>query len=404
MRILGTATAAIAGASILLTMTLGVRQSFGLFLVPVEEGLMISRDTFSFAIALQNILWGFLSPYFGGLADRHGAAKVAFAGALLYLGGMVVMAMAGDGAMVSLGQGLIGTGIAGAGFSVALGAVAKVVAPQKRTMALGLVTAAGSFGQFAMIPLAQELIAALGWRGALYGMAAIAAIMLPAATLLRSDEKSLAGTSHAQPVIARFALKNRSYVMLTVGFFVCGFQIVFIATHLPAYLADIGQGPEIAAIALALIGLFNIIGTLFCGWIGDRKSKKNSLFWMYLLRSAVITGFIVLPVSVFSTYSFAIMIGLLWLGTVPLTSGLVSVFFGARHMSLLYGIVFLSHQLGSATGAWLSGHLYEATGSYEAAWWIAIILGIAAALVHYPIAEKSDEGFHLRFDAKGQQA
>lgn len=382
-------------------MTLGARQSFGLFMQPVGSELEISRDVFSFAIALQNLVWGLLSPVFGGLADRVGAAKVAFAGALLYMAGMVVMAYGDGGATISLGQGLIGTGTAGAGFSVALGAVGKATRPEHRSMALGIATAMGSFGQFAMIPIAGELIAGYGWRGALLFMTGALALMLPAAALLRSGPGELAPRGEPQRAVARAALGNRSYMLLTAGFFVCGFQIVFIATHLPAFLADSGQEPWVAAAALSLVGLCNIVGTLFCGWVGGRRSKKDSLSALYFLRSVVILAFVMLPISPATALAFGALIGLLWLGTVPLTSGLVAVFFGARHMSMLYGIVFLSHQAGSATGAWLSGYLYEVTGDYSAAWWLAIALGLAAAAVHYPIRERADEGFRLRFEPDG---
>ena len=398
-RFLGSTAAIICAAAVLLAMTLGARQTFGLFLTPVEEELRLSREVFSFAIALQNILWGLLSPVFGGLADRFGAAKVAFAGAVLYMIGMLVMAAAGDGATIALGQGLIGTGTAGAGFSVALGAVGKAVSPERRSIALGVVTAAGSFGQFVMIPVAQELLSSFGWRGAVVGICAIIAIMLPASVFLRSNPGSLARNDDSQPVVAKAALSNRSYVLLVAGFFVCGFQIVFIGTHLPAFLADEGMKPWVAAYTLSLVGLFNVIGTLFFGWIGGKRSKKDSLSLLYLLRSIIITAFILMPITQTSSLVFGILIGLLWLGTVPLTSGLVAVFFGTRHMSLLYGIVFLSHQVGSAAGAWFSGFLYELTGDYSAAWWLAVGLGLMAAVLHYPIVESEDRRFLLRFEA-----
>ena len=389
----------ICAAAVLISLTMGVRQTFGLFLSPLGEELSLSRESFSAAVALQNLLWGFLSPVFGGLADRFGAAKAAFGGALLYVGGLLCMSFAGDGATVALGQGLVGMGIAGAGFSVALGAVGKTVAPEKRVFALGVVTAAGSFGQFAIVPLAQQFIAHFGWRGALVGLAAVAALMAPAAAFLRAPRSALAPASDPAIAVTRAALSNRSFVLLTAGFFVCGFQVVFIATHLPAYLGDLGMAPIVASVALMLVGLFNIFGSLGCGWLGDRCSKKNSLLWFYLLRSVVIAGFVLLPASPASAIVFGALIGFLWLGTVPLTSGLVAVFFGARHMSMLYGIVFVSHQLGSALGAWLSGYLYEQTGSYDSAWMLAIALGIVAAALHYPIRENSDETFRRRYDA-----
>ena len=394
----------ICAAAVLISLTMGVRQTFGLFLSPLGEELSLSRESFSAAVALQNLLWGFLSPVFGGLADRFGAAKAAFGGALLYVGGLLCMSFAGDGATVALGQGLVGMGIAGAGFSVALGAVGKTVAPEKRVFALGVVTAAGSFGQFAIVPLAQQFIAHFGWRGALVGLAAVAALMAPAAAFLRAPRSALAPASDPAIAVTRAALSNRSYVLLTAGFFVCGFQVVFIATHLPAYLGDLGMAPIVASVALMLVGLFNIFGSLGCGWLGDRCSKKNSLLWFYLLRSVVIAGFVLLPASPASAIVFGALIGFLWLGTVPLTSGLVAVFFGARHMSMLYGIVFVSHQLGSALGAWLSGYLYEQTGSYDSAWMLAIALGIVAAALHYPIRENSDETFRRRYDTSAAVA
>lgn len=388
----------IAAGAFFICVTMGVRQSFGLFMLPYTQDLGIGRDSFALAIAMQNILWGFASPLFGALADRRGPVVAAALGGLLYTVGMLVMASAGSGWTLGLAQMLVGGGMAGAGFSVVLGAVGKVATPEKRSFSLAIVTAAGSFGQFALVPLAQVGIDWFGFRGGAVLLAALAGLLLLAAPLLRLPaDAPTSRTGDSNRSVLKIAFASRSYVLLFFGFFVCGFQVVFVATHLPAYVADAGLPASAAATALALIGLCNILGTLVCGWAGDRMPKKDALAIFYLLRSLVIILFLLAPLTPFSVALFGAGIGFLWLGTVPLTSGLVAVFFGARHMSMLYGMVFLSHQAGSFLGAWLGGVLYEATGSYDVVWYLSIALGGVAALLHYPIRERADARYAAQF-------
>lgn len=389
----------VAGA-FFICVTMGIRQSFGLYLTPytAADGFGISREAFSFAIALQNILWGIFSPIFGSLADRRGAPFAAAVGAAFYTLGVLVMAAAGSGGMLTLGQGFIGIGLAGAGFSVVLGAVGKAVPAQKRAMALGFATAAGSFGQFALVPIAQGAMSAWGVQESLVLSAAFAFAMLLCAPLLK-----LPAAARAAPVadkntaVLATAFASPSYVLLFLGFFVCGFQLVFIATHLPAYLDEFGLAPSVAANALAMIGLCNIFGSFFCGWVGGRVLKKNALTVLYTMRSVVIILFLLAPKTPTTVILFGAGMGFLWLGTVPLTSSLITVLFGTRHLSMLYGFVFFSHQLGSFFGAWLGGVLYAATDSYDFVWYLCIGLGFAAAALHAPIKERLDRPFAERF-------
>ena len=382
----------------LISITMGLRQGFGLFLSPVTEALSTSREAFSLAIAAQNLVWGAFSPVFGGFADRYGTARVAFVGAILYAAGLGAMALANDANGIILGQALVGMGIAGAGFSVALGAVGRSAPPEKLSLALGIATAAGSLGQFLLVPVGQGFLDSIGWRGAFGAMAAIALVMCAIAPGLRGGNASLnsQGKNEAAEssfgVLAR-ALPHRDYILLTIGFFACGFQVVFITTHLPAYLEDRGGASWAAAAALAMVGLFNIFGTLACGWLGGKKSKKDLLSLLYLARSAAIAVFVLAPPSDLGAVIFGAIIGIFWLGTVPLTSGLVAVFFGARHLSMLYGVTFLSHQIGSFLGAWFGGALYDLTGGYAAAWWSCVAVGIIAAILHYPIRESAAPRF-----------
>lgn len=380
--------------------TMGVRQSFGLFLTPYTTDLNIGRDLFSLAIAAQNLLWGLMSPMFGALADRRGPVSAAAAGGLLYTGGVLLMAVAGGGGMLFAGQILIGMGLAGAGFSVILGTVGKVVSPRRRSMALGVVSAAGSFGQFALVPVAQWGMDSFGFRGGMMFLALFTFLMVAAAPLLKLPQSApKAQTSESISAVLRAAFASRSYVLLCCGFFVCGFQVVFIATHMPAYVEDAGLPVSVTVTALALIGLFNMFGTVFFGWTGDVMPKKTTLTIFYLLRSLVIAIFLITPLTATSVIVFGAAIGFLWLGTVPLTSGLVAVICGTRHMSMLYGCVFVAHQLGSFFGALAGGVVYEAFGNYDLVWYAAIVLGIVAGLLHYPIKERADANFVRQFGA-----
>lgn len=382
-------------SGLILSLAMGIRQTFGLFLSPVTAELEMGRETFALAMAVQNLLWGVFQPVTGMIADKFGAGRVIAAGGLIYAAGLLVMSNMTGIEDLQLGGGvLIGIAMAATGFSVVLGAVAKGVPEKNRSMALGVVSAGGSFGQFAMAPIGQALISAQGWSGALYAMAVLSVLMVPLA-LAVAGRPPESGASDARPREAQTlpqALKeaggHRGFIYLTTGFFVCGFQVVFVAVHLPAYLVDLGLPAATGATALALIGIFNIVGTYACGALGGRYSKKYLLSTLYVLRAMVIAVFLVMPKSEMSVYIFASALGLLWLGTVPLTSGLVGQIFGVRYLSTLFGIVFFGHQLGSFLGVWLGGYVYDTTGSYDSIWIASIILGIAAAVIHMPISER----------------
>jgi MFS family permease len=388
---------ALLGGALILTLAMGVRQTFGLILTPMGTDLGIGREAFGLALAVQNLLWGAAQPFAGALADRWGAVRVAAVGSLLYAGGLVAMATAADAGELLFGAGvLVGLGLSGVSFAVVLGAVGRAVPADKRSLALGVASAGGSFGQFVMAPVGHALISGQGWAGALMTMAAIALVMAPLALLLAEKGGAGAaahpGPASAEPVRAVAALSeaggHRGFWCLTLGFFVCGFQVVFIGVHLPPYLNDLGLAPILGAYALALIGFFNIIGTWGAGVLGGRFSKKYLLSALYALRAAAIAVFLVLPKTPAVVLAFASVIGLLWLGTVPLTSGLVAQIFGVRHLSMLFGLVFFSHQAGSFLGVWLGGVVFDRTGSYDPIWLASVVLGLIAALLHLPIAEQ----------------
>jgi MFS family permease len=382
-------TILIAG-SCLVTVTLGIRQVFGLFLVPVSQDLGTGLQIFSLAIAAQNLLWGLSSPLFGALADRIGAWKVAALGAIIYTFGLLLMALWVTEAGMMFGQALIGIGMGSAGISIAIGAVARAVPPKKRSLALGMVTSFGSFGQFALLPVTQMLIGGHGWQMALIILSVLTGSMVAVALGLRDDKTGKTADVAASITAGQalgLAVRSRDYVLLTVGFFVCGLQLAFIATHLPVYLEDAGLSRNIASWSLALVGLFNILGAFVCGWLGGIISKRKTLATVYLLRGVIIAAFVLFPPTSTSALVFGAMMGLLWLGTIPLTSGLIVVFFGPKHLSMLYGIVFLSHQVGSFVGAWLGGYLYDLTASYELMWWLNAGAGLAAFIVNWLIRE-----------------
>ena len=380
-------------AAFLVMVTLGIRQSFGLFLLPVTEALGTGREVFSLALALQNLLWGIASPFAGALADKFGAGRVAAIGTLFYAGGLVVMASFVSPSGLMMGQLMIGIGLGSAGVSIALGAVARAVAPEKRSLALGMVTSIGSFGQFAVLPVTQIFIDGYGWQVSLLLLSGLSASMLASCLLMGRDEKVReVRTADIANItmngMLKTALSSTDYLLLTVGFFVCGIQVVFIATHLPTYLQDAGIGPEIASWALGLVGLFNIIGSLLAGWLGSFVSKAKLLAWLYLMRSVIIIGFLILPPSPMTALLFGAAMGLLWLGTIPLTSGLIVVFFGPAFLSMLYGVTFFSHQIGSFLGAWLGGWIYDNLGSYDLMWWIIIGSGVFAFIINLMIDER----------------
>jgi predicted MFS family arabinose efflux permease len=377
-------------AAALVSVTFGVRQVFGLFLVPISIEIGSGLEMFSLAIAVQNLIWGLSSPLFGAIADKYGAWRVAAFGTLIYAVGLLFMAFVVNETGVFLGQILIGMGLGSAGISIAVGAVAKAAPPEKRSLAMGLVTSFGSFGQFALVPVAQILMTQNGWQFALVILSAIVASMVAFSLGMRvpvGGERPLEGAVQTTSSALREATSSRDYILLTIGFFVCGLQLVFITTHLPTYLIDSGISGDIASWSLALIGLFNIVGAFLCGWLGGIVSKKKTLAAVYLLRGLIIFAFISLPPSPGIALLFGASMGLLWLGTIPLTSGLIVTFFGPRHLSMLYGLVFLSHQLGSFVGAWLGGIWYDWYGNYEAMWWLNAGAGLFAFGINWAIRE-----------------
>ena len=374
-----------------LILAMGIRQSFGIFLTPIAMDLEVGRQVFGLAIAVQNLLWGLAQPFAGVIADSFGAMRVTIVGALLYVAGLALAASSSDplGLNVSLGV-LIGLALAGTTYVTVLGAVGRVVPPERRSLAFGLCTAAGSFGMFAVVPGAQALLDGLGWRDAFLLLAVAASALIPLAFGFRASDQRITAHAGSQSVGAaiREAREHSGYWLLNAGFFVCGFHIAFVATHLPAYLADNGLPPSVSAWSLAMIGLFNIIGSYLFGVLGGRFRQKWVLSAIYAARAVVIALFMLLPLSGMSAIAFAAGIGFLWLGTVPLTSGLVAHVFGVRYLSMLYGVVFASHQVGAFFGAWGGGYAYDVVGSYDSIWLASIALAIFAALIHLPIRDQ----------------
>ena len=379
---------------VIANISFGIRSSFGLFLEPMTLARDWPRETFALAMALQNLLWGIALPFAGALADRIGPVRVIIIGALLYSGGIAGMSAAESGIALQLTGGLLtGTGIAFASFTIALAAMTKVVGPERRSLILGIGTAAGSLGQVLFSPISQGFINFYGWNVALLVLAGTTLAMIPLALLLPRDPEAAAGSTAAgegqtlgEALVE--ARGHRGFVLLTTGFFVCGFHVAFITVHFPAYVRDLGLSANVGAIAIALIGLFNILGSFLAGVIGQRHSKKFSLSWIYLIRSLCILLLLLSPKSAAGIYLFAGAMGVLWLSTVPLTTGIIVQVFGVRYMATLFGIVFLSHQIGSFMGVWLGGRLYDATGSYDGMWCAGVAFGLAAAAIHLPINER----------------
>ena len=385
-----TPTVVLVCGGLILTLGMGIRSGFGLFLQPMTADLHWGRETFALALAVQNLIWGATQPFAGMLADKYGSARVVVGGAVLYVLGLAFMSHPGAPWQFILSSGvLVGVGLSGVTFSVVLGVLGRAFAPEKRSMALGIGAAAGSFGQFAMLPITEALLTHVGWYGALLGLSGIGLLMLPLSVAVVEKRARIV---HAIQQSARQAmseaLSHRGYVLLTIGFFVCGFQVVFVAVHLPAYLADKGFAPHVAVTALALVGLFNIVGTYTAGLLGSRLPKKNLLSFIYFARAVVIALFVFMPITTWSVYAFAITLGVLWLSTVPLTNGIVAQVFGVRYLAMLSGFTFFSHQIGSFLGAWLGGRLYDTTGSYDIVWYISIALGVVAGLLNLPIDER----------------
>ena len=387
----GAGVALVCGSLILL-ISLGVRHAFGLFLQPVSMDQGWGRETFAFAIALQNLVWGVSQPFTGMLSDRFGAKPVVAIGAVLYGAGLWTMSVVGGEGVFILGAGvLIGLGLSGTTFPVIFAAISRLVVPERRSLAMGITMSLGSFGQFAMLPISLGLIVAFEWQTALVVLSILALAMFPLAFGIRNAPAPIASTdedvSFGQAL--RDAFGQRDFWLLSLGFFACGFQVVFIAVHLPAFLADEGVGSGVATLVLALIGLVNIAGTYYAGLWGGRHRKPMLLSWIYLGRAAAIAAFVLLPVTATSAYIFGAIMGLFWLSTVPLTNGTVASVFGVKHMSMLAGIVFFAHQLGSFAGGWMGGWLYDRMGSYDIAWGIAIGLSILAAVLNWPITERT---------------
>ncbi|MBF9195446.1 MFS transporter [Microvirga terrestris] len=376
--------------------TFGPRASSGLFQLPMITEYGWGRDTFGFAIAIQNLLWGVGQPFAGAVADRFGAFRVLCVGALLYALGLVVMAYATTPGVLHIGAGvLIGFGLSGCSFNLVLGAFGKILPEKWRPMAFGAGTAAGSFGQFLFPPIGNVLIESFGWQQALLVFAASVLLVMPLALALATRPTADSAQAGAAAVpnqsIAQAlaeAFKHRSYVLLVLGFFTCGFQLAFITVHLPAYLKDAGLSAAVGGWTLAVIGLANAVGSLGSGWLSTRMSKRWLLAWIYLGRSVAIAAFILVPASPVTSILFGISIGLLWLSTVPPTSSLVMLMFGTRYMAMLYGFAFFSHQVGGFLGVWLGGLLYEINGNYSMVWWLSVVLGLVSALINLPIKEQ----------------
>ena len=370
-------------------LSIGTRQSFGLFLQPMTVDLRWTRETFSFAIALQNLVWGLGQPFAGAIADKYGAARVIVVGGVFYALGLMLMAYSTTGIAFDISAGvLVGLGLSGSGFGVVMGVVGRASPPEKRSAALGLVGAGGSFGQFVMLPFGQGLISHFGWLNALLVLAATSLIIIPLASALAGRNSAAHTSSQSLSAAIREAAAHKGFWLLTVSFLVCGFQTIFIMIHLPAYLVDHGMSPTAGMTALALIGFFNIIGSYACGLLGGRYSKKNVLVSVYSLRAVAITLFITLPLSTYTLWGFSIAMGITWLGTVPLTNGLVAQIFGVKYLSTLFGIVFLGHQVGSFLGAWYGGLMYDLTGSYTTVWIFCVVLSVLAAALCVPVDER----------------
>ncbi|RJX70990.1 MFS transporter [Vibrio sinensis] len=381
----------------ILIISLGIRQSFGIFMMPISDHFQTGREFFSFAIALQNLLFGVFQPFVGMASDRWGSKRILIIGSISYALGLYLTSIAVEPSLLYLSLGaLVGLGLSATSYVIILGVVAKVVPAQHAAKAFGLTTAAGSFGMFAMIPGAQTLLSDFGWQQALQVFAMLCSLIVVFALFMRTANKNSSTAAATNAATENQTLKealkeafsNKSYWLIHAGFFVCGFHVMFIATHLPSYLADKHLPASSAAMALAYVGIFNIFGSYFWGVMADKYSKRHVMSALYLMRTVVIAGFVSLPVTEHTAAIFGGAIGFCWLGTVPLTSGLVRQMFGARYLSTLYGLVFFTHQVGSFLGAWAGGRIYDYYGSYEPIWWSTVVMAFIAALIHLPINDK----------------
>ena len=377
--------------ALIVTVSMGIRHGFGLWLQPITMERGWTRETFAFAIAIQNLAWGFAGPLAGALADRYGAVKVLFAGSVLYALGLVTMGLATSGLAFTGSAGvLLGMAQSGTTYAVVYGVIGRNVAADKRSWAMGVTAAAGSFGQFLMVPVENWLIGSFGWQQALFLLGCLSLAIIPLAFGLKEPAfAKVAGVQQSMLHAVREAFAYPSFRWLMAGYFVCGFQVVFIGIHMPSYLKDHGLTPSVATTALALIGLFNVFGTYTAGALGQRMPKRYILSGIYALRSVAIVIFLAVPLTPLSVYVFAAAMGVLWLSTIPPTNAVVAQIFGVRYLSMLGGIVFVSHQLGSFMGVWLGGKLYDMTGSYDVVWWIAVALGVFAAIANLPVKESA---------------
>jgi len=372
----------------------GPRSTLGLFLTPWSSANSWGRDVFAFALAIQNLLWGVGQPFAGAIADRYGTTRVLGVGAVMYAAGLALMGFATTPGLLNLSAGvLIGFGLSGCSFNIVLAAFGKLVPPEWRSLSLGAGTAAGSFGQFLFSPLGVHLIQTLGWQSSLVVFGALTLLILPFALALATppasataDPGPVASASLKQMLAEAFG--HRSYVLLVLGFFTCGFQLAFVTVHLPAYLVDRGLSVEVGGWTLAFIGIFNIVGSLASGWLGDRMPKRYLLSIIYFARALAVIAFITVPASPMVAIAWGAVMGLLWLSTVPPTSSLVALMFGTRWLAMLFGFAFFSHQVGGFLGVWLGGVLFERTGSYDVVWWLSVFFGVASALINLPIVEK----------------
>ena len=380
----------VCGAAVV-TLSMGTRHAFGLWLQPVTQAQGWTRETFALAIAIQNLTWGLAGIFSGMAADRFGAFRVVIAGGLLYALGLVGMAYSTTGLMFGITAGLmLGTAQAGTTYAVIYGVIGRNVSAERRSWAMGVAAAAGSFGQFLMVPTSGLLISSIGWQQALVALAGMSLFIIPLAWGLREPGFADGGVVPRDQTILqalREAFKYPSFQLLMAGYFVCGFQVVFIGVHMPSYLKDHGLSPQVASTALALIGLFNVFGTYAAGTLGQRMAKRHILAFIYFARAVVITIFLLVPLSPMSVYVFSAVMGTLWLSTVPPTNAAVAQIFGVQHLSMLSGFVFFSHQIGSFFGVWLGGYLYDTSGSYDIVWYLAIALGVAAGLINLPVRE-----------------
>lgn len=378
--------------AMIVTLSMGIRHGFGLWLQPITQEQGWTRQTFSFAIAIQNLSWGVIGVLAGMLADRLGAFRVLLIGTVLYAAGLTGMALSTTPLLFALTAGvLIGAAQAGTTYAVIYGVIGRNIPADRRSWAMGVAAAAGSFGQFLMVPIEGQLIARLGWHTALLVLAACVLLIVPLAFGLREPRRVAAGAQRTQSIgqAVSEAFRYPSFRLLMAGYFVCGFQVVFIGVHMPSYLKDKGMSPEVASYALALIGLFNVFGTYVAGTLGQKLAKRKILSAIYFGRAVAISVFLVVPVSPLSVYVFASVMGFLWLSTVPPTNALVAQIFGVAHLSMLSGFVFLGHQFGSFLGVWLGGFLYDRTGSYDMVWYLSIALGVFAGLINLPVKESA---------------